>query len=60
MQLLRVVLHKILGFNCALPHNVNQGEFVSIKIDSTIRVYEIFSFGDGTFGLRKFCIKYVG
>lgn len=47
----------IIRINCALPHNINQGEFVSIKIDSTIRVYEIFSFGDGTFGSENFVLN---
>jgi hypothetical protein len=47
----------IVRINCALPHNVNEGESIIVKIDSVSRAYEIFSFGDGTVGSENFVLN---
>jgi hypothetical protein len=50
------------GFNlirirCSLPHNLTATDGVAIKIDSIVRLYEIFSFGDGSYGSDEYVLN---
>jgi len=50
------------GFNltrirCSLPHNLTDTDGVAIKIDSVVRLYEIFSFGDGSYGSEEYVLN---
>jgi len=47
----------IIRITCGLLHNLNEGESILVNIDNIEKLYNIFSFGDGSFNSEKYIVN---